>query len=160
MLAGYAGLHRPRIRTNNFWWAKYASDTTGRSPVGGKRQDPAFLTNGWHSWIHTGPVRRISPPHARNSRALPCWPDVENFLGRDDIDLLAEARPKMSQHGIVGFVGGAAQCVRGEDHATTGIDRIHHGREDAHIGLAARDHQGISLKLPEHPQESSGKPVR
>ena len=88
----------------------------------------------------------------RSSPALA--PALENFLGRCDLDLLAEARPEMPQHGVVGFVGDAAQRVLGDDHAIAGVDRIHDGGQDAHISLAARDDQGVGLKPPERPQES------
>src|SRR3954454_17895143 len=60
----------------------------------------------------------------------------------------------MPQHGIVGFVRNAEQCVLDEDHAVTSIDRIHDGRENAHVGLAARDDQSISVKSPERLQKS------
>jgi hypothetical protein len=62
---------------------------------------------------------------------------LEDRRGRGNLDLVAEARPELPQHGIVRFVRDTAQGVSGKDYTIAGIDCIHDGREDADICLAA-----------------------
>jgi hypothetical protein len=40
---------------------------------------------------------------------------------------VAEARPELPQHGVVRLVADASQRVSGQDHAITGVDRVHDG---------------------------------
>jgi hypothetical protein len=55
----------------------------------------------------------------------------------------------------VRFIRDAAERILGEDHPVAGVDRVHDGREDAHVGLAARDDQRIGAKPPENPEKSA-----
>jgi hypothetical protein len=64
-------------------------------------------------------------------------PGGKNFLGGGDLDLLAEARPEMPQHGIVGLIRDAAQRVAGEDYSIAGVNCVHDGRENADVSFTA-----------------------
>ena len=69
-------------------------------------------------------------------------PFAQDPVGRGGLHLVGEALAIEGHEGIVGLVAGAAQGIDRQHDAKAQIDRRHHGRQHAHIGLAAGHDQG------------------
>jgi hypothetical protein len=69
-------------------------------------------------------------------------PITQNPLRRSCFHLTGKAFARVGHQGFVSLVPRAAQGVYRQHYPKTQIDRGHHGRQHAHIGLAAGDDQG------------------